>query len=214
MVYGDTWHNRQHMVLHPEETQSMTNEDYVQFVTTHIHQLYEMAMEHQERVVQRRLQHSSETPTEFEVGDHVLVCYPDRPPTKHTPKWRGPYTVVSKLNENRYQVQHCNTNSIIEVHITMCKPFTMHSSSGGSNQEEANDLREIAALDNSEAVIERILQHHYYGKGYGKTGPDKKKYDFEVKFINDEETKWLKYTEVADTEALDVYLQEHPDLHL
>ena len=101
--------------------------------------------------------------------------------------------------------------SIIEVHITMCKLFSMREVDG-TTQESA--LRDIAALDNSEEVIERILQHHYYGKGYNKVGPNKKKYDFEVKFINDDEPRWLKYSEVVDTEALDVYLRSHPELQL
>mgnify|MGYP001574672046 CR=1 FL=1 len=211
MVYGDTWHTRQHTVNLPAEVPRQTNEDYIQTMTSVIEQLYVVSEQHQETVVGRRLQQSVEDPMEYQVGDHVLVCYPDRAPTKHTPKWRGPYIVVTKLNENRYTVQHCNTMTMLEVHITMCKLFSMREVEG-TTPETA--LREVAVLDNSESVIEKIIRHHYYNKGYGKTGPDKKKYDFEVKFYNDDELYWMKYTEVKNSEALDVYLNEHPGLQL
>src|SRR3546814_8474052 len=69
-------------------------EDYVRQMVAAQVDLLQRSREFQERVVSERLKNSPPSPTSFEVGDFVLVAYPSRPPTKLSPRWRGPMAVV------------------------------------------------------------------------------------------------------------------------
>jgi hypothetical protein len=63
----------------------------------------------------------------------------------------------------------------------------------------------IAATDNDEYVVEAIIAHK------GKT---KRNLTFRVRWTGypPSQDSWLRYRDVKDLEALDVYVAEHPSL--
>ena len=60
-------------------------EDYIQQLQASQAALVAASQQHQEHVVAQRLKGSPATPTAFQVGDYVLVLYPNRPPSKLAP---------------------------------------------------------------------------------------------------------------------------------
>ena len=69
-------------------------------------------------------------------------------------------------------------------------------------------------MDTAESVIEFIYAHHYM-YNHNRAVKKKQHFDFHVRWLNQppSEDKWLSYNELQDTEALDIYLRQHPELH-
>lgn len=208
LVYGDGWNLAKGILDADRPDQDITTyEDYVQTINDVIKSLMSAAHDTQEKIIQSRIEASPDSPTHFDVGSYVLWEYPDRPPSKLMPRWRGPCIVVEEMSDgNRYLIQHLNTMKVSEAHITMLKPFIVRDLDG-------DELRELAAIDQGEEAIECILTHTY-------TGPARRKkksledYDFHVRWrgYDDSEDLWLPYAELKDTEALGDYLATHPEL--
>jgi hypothetical protein len=136
--------------------------------------------------------------TSFKIGECVLVSYPSRPPSKLAPKWRGPLMVIDVIDENTYQLQHLNDVSRIEkMHISRLRRYN----------DLLDNAAEVATLDKAEDRIERVVSHYPPGRIMKSR---KTKYDFEVKWqgYGDEHNLFIPYSEMKDTEALEIYLRE------
>lgn len=218
LLYGNA--SMTHSLLHEIKVQSNSSqdvsscEDQVQTLISSLEVMHRVAKEIQEKEVALRLSKSDKNDV-VEEGSYVLVNYPQRPPNKLLPVMRGPYIVVEvKSRGNVLVVQDINTLKVIEVHKTMCKPFNSGMLYELTQEEEQNLIMSLCAMDRAEETIVRIVNHHYYNKGYGKYGPNEKHYDFQVEWLNDPDNPnvWLSYSEVADTKAFHDYWQAHPKL--
>ena len=139
------------------------------------------------------------------VGEYVLLSYPECAPSKLSPKWRGPLIVVA-VDGNNYDIQDLCTLRVERFDISRLKLFrTLHS------QEE---LRELASRDRDEHVVEFIVDHAYSGSP-GKRHV-KSKYDFRVRWLGygDADDVWIPYSEAKDLQALDSYIEQHPELRV
>ena len=159
---------------------------------------------HQESVVSERLAKSPPNPTEYEVGDYVLISYTNRPPSKLTARWRGPLLVIAKEG-NTYDCQDLCTLRIQRMDISRLKLFQ----SGIS----VTEMKELAARDSDEFVVEFIVDHR--NKGLGKKKFLKSDLEFKVRWLGYDECddSWIPYSEAKDLEALDLYLKDHVELH-
>ena len=74
-------------------------------------------------------------------------------------------------------------------------------------------MREIAARDGAEFVVDEIVEHRVLSTS---VGAKKKKtaYEFKVRWLGYDpvDDTWISYMEARELEALDVYLQKHPSL--
>ncbi len=61
-------------------------------------------------------QHSQATPVHLDVGDSVIKRAPD-PSCKLTPKFPGPYLLISKLHLNKFKLLDPNKNVLEGVHV-------------------------------------------------------------------------------------------------
>jgi hypothetical protein len=140
-------------------------------------------------------------PTQFDVGQHVLVSYPNRPPNKLAPKWRGPLVVV-EVKGNTYVCQDLCTHKVVSFHISRLKAYNMDSTP---------DVTAVAAVDQDEWEVEEIVDHR--GPKHGRP---KSKLEFRVRWkgFEPEEDTWLPYAEVRELQALDAYTANHPELRL
>ena len=116
----------------------------------------------------------------LEPGDTVLLSVKGRRHNKLAAPWAGPYLIVDRPEEdegtNVVWVQHLATKVLSRVHVRDLKRCSL------DHYARIEDALPIAALDNFEYSVERILQHRPAGKrkaGKGKTRA-KKDYEFEV----------------------------------
>ena len=176
-----------------------TVEDYVQQLSVMQTAVLQASARHQDEVVARYLKKSPKLPTSFREGDYVLVSYPERPPTKLHPRWRGPFAVV-EVRGNTYLCQDLRTMKQMSFDVSRLKLY---------QQDPDRKPLDVAATEEQEYEVGQIVDH----RGSPRS---KSKMTFRVRWAGyqPEEDTWEPYTRVRDLEALDVYLGTHPELRL
>jgi hypothetical protein len=127
MLFGDNIHlNRGFLVSKSKQASEVKIvEDYIQQINIQLQNIISASQKHQKQIVQQKLANTPEQPTLFHEGQFVLATYPVRPPTKFSPKWRGPYVIVEKLN-NVYYCQDIINQKIIPFYVDRLKLFNMN----------------------------------------------------------------------------------------
>ena len=130
----------------------------------------------------------------FEVGQYVLLKYPNKPTGKLSGLYRGPIEIVAMDRSNIVQVRDLTTDKVSVVY-TSKQPAEMTS----------EELKELAGID----VDEEILCWEDWGRIF-------KNWKFRVRWEGYEPDgdSWLNWNAVKDLAALDTYSQEHPELKL
>ena len=110
----------------------------------------------QRRFTEKYLDASPDSPTRFEVGARVLMTYPNRPPSKLHPRWRGPLEVI-KVDGNTYTVRDVLTSADMDVHIDRLKPYV---------SDPVDDDDQVATFDDQVYLVESIVARwpHIPGK--------------------------------------------------
>ena len=88
-------------------------------------------------------------PTTFDVGDLVLVSYPEKPTDKLTPLWRGPL-VVQRVEHQTYYCQDLVTMQVSPFFVTRLKLY---------QDNETIAPMELAAADRNELIVNSIVGH-------------------------------------------------------
>ena len=160
------------------------------------------AQRNQKQYQDQYLSKSPPEPTELSPGDLVLARHrSDTAPSKLAPRLRGPYTIVERTGTNRYTAEHLKTQGRIDVHIDDLVPFR------GSRQT----AERAATIDcnNKEHFVDHIVAHKFEGR------PSLRSIKFLVRWSGwgAQYDQWRPYRVVHDVAALDLYLQDHPELH-
>ena len=72
----------------------------------------------QTKYLDKYLSSSPTTTSALHPGQLVLATQRgDRPPSKLSPKLRGPYKILERTGTNRYSAQHLFTNAVIDIHL-------------------------------------------------------------------------------------------------
>ena len=176
-----------------------TYEDYVQQLSAAQQAIVKSSEAHLRQVVKQRVRATPEQPTVFQTGDYVLASYPERPPSKLTPQWRGPLVVVHAVGTNRVLCQDLTTLKNVELHVERLKRYCT---------DRTEDPVAVAAADKEEFEVEAIVDH--------RTAKNKSGWQFRVRWrgYEPEEDSWLPYKQVKELAALDAYLEAHPELRL
>lgn len=156
---------------------------------------------------------SHEKIREFHVGDFVLQ---ERSATglsgKPCTRWTGPFLVLERReNDPSHPVldlMNLTDMKVKEASINDCRQFNTSWFNEDTLQRE---LVKLAALDDNEYVVERIVSHQPQGET--RTKP-LSKYLFEVKWQDFEDTTWEPYSSLKDLEPMDQYAKLHPGLGL
>jgi hypothetical protein len=127
--------------------------------------------------------------TEFPIGSHVLLAYPNEPPTRLHPRKRGPFQVVN-FHNNDYTLRDLVSNKELTVNITRLSPFLY--------DPLYVDPRLVALKDQEEFQIEAILAHR---------GNLNRKSTLEFR------VRWAGYDELSDTWEPWKYLRSTEQLH-
>jgi hypothetical protein len=139
------------------------------------------------------------TVTEFIEGEYVLVSYPNRSPDKFTAPYKGPMRITRRIREDLFKVLDLTSMEEKTVHVERLRKFN-----GQWNDESARD---IAARDQEEYSVESIVDHAGSLK-------NKRQMRFRIRWsgYDADEDSWLPFSSVRKLEALDNYVQAHPEL--
>ena len=135
-------------------------------------------------------------PDSFNVGYFVAVSYPERPPHKLTPRWRGPM-IVTAVHNNLYDCIDIISQNVLKIDFDRLKLYQLGRC----------DPIWVSAVDKGEFVVDSILDHQ---------GNPRRKSTlfFRVHWAGyePEEDSWLPHSRVKDLAALTVYVTAHPEL--
>jgi hypothetical protein len=178
--------------------EARTYEDHVQQLNEQ--EIIDASQKHLAKMIGDRLATSPTSPTVFREGDYVLVSYPEQPPDKLTPKWRGPLVVVepdSKLSQT-YLCQDLLTLEITPYFVDRLKRY---------NLREGVSPAEAALVDRDEWFVEQVISHRYENR-------PKSQMEFRVRWLGytSDFDSWLPWNQVRKLEALQRYVESKPKL--
>jgi len=191
----DNWNTNQY--------QALCSAEYLQQLTKMQQSLLENAQRHQNMQLQQYFKSSTEDIVTLQPGDYVLKTYPERPPSKLSPKYQGPFVVVDKMGTNTYSIQHCFTGRTIQADISDLRQFYL-------NDWDTTPIETVASWDfaHQEYVVNKIVTHRFT-KGRKLQGL---RFLINWKDFSDEFDEWKPYEEIKDLTCLDTYLLDHKDL--
>ena len=181
-------------VLEIPTTEISTYEDYVQDLNRELRQISSLSVKYQNKVIDKRMKKSPAEPTTFDVGDLVLVSYPEKPTDKLTPLWRGPL-VVQRVEHQTYYCQDLVTMQVSPFFVTRLKLY---------QDNETIAPMELAAADRNELIVNSIVGH----MGDPKS---RKSMKFKVHWQNLESSDdtWEPWENVKHLQVLDEYIAAH-----
>jgi hypothetical protein len=197
MLYGDTMTlNRALIDVFHERREVDNPEVYIQQFTSTLDNIISASREHQSEVLEEYLSKTPDQPDSFSIGDFVAISYPERPPHKLAPRWRGPM-IVTAVHNNIYDCIDIISQNILKIDFDRLKLYRV---------ERCEPLW-VAAVDKEEYVVDSIVDH---------TGDPRRKSTlfFRVHWAGyePEEDSWLPLNRVKDLAALTIYLAAHPEL--
>jgi hypothetical protein len=170
---------------------------YIKLLDENLKLLTEISKKFQEQLIAER---TAKTPiaeqNEYQPGDLVLwQLNPDDPlPTKLTPKFLGPYEVLSQ-EKNDVTCKHIVLGQVKVFHVTRLKMF--HGS--------YDEAYRLAMLDNDQYSIRRFVS--YRGNPTLRTTME-----FEIEF-EDGSCVWLPWSkDIFDTVQYEEYCRSRPEL--
>ena len=129
-------------------------------------------------------------PGDYILAEHHPVFNTKKVRGKLTPRWRGPYKVVTKV-VNHITAVHCGTNKVEELDILTVKAFNMTSE---------DDIALAIRYDVLDYSVFDILHHE---------GIDITDLMFEVKFPDNDEPSWVPFAFVVDHKDFKAYCKTH-----
>ena len=150
---------------------------------------------------------------EFQVGEFVLQ---DKKATKihgkPSTRWIGPFLVMDRRNNDAshpiLDLMNLTDMKVKEASIEDCRRF---NTSWFDDDSMLKEMAKLAATDENEYVVERIISHKPAGPT--RTQP-LSKYSFEVKWQDFAETTWEPYSGLKGLEPLDEYALAYPGLKI
>ena len=181
------------------DTTALDTSEYLTVLNQQLHDIVSASQEYQRTVETRRLSKSPANPTTFRVGQYVLVKYPNGPPDKLTPFWKGPM-LISKVENQTYWCQDLLSGRQTPLFVDRLKEFTP------SDQISNED---VAVVDKNDFIVEAILAHK------GKTKP-RSNLQFKVKWLGyplaNDNTDWIPWKQAKNLILIDDYLQSKAPL--
>ena len=150
---------------------------------------------------------------EFHVGDFVLQHKRGTSLSgKPNPRWLGPFLVMDRRNNDPshpvLDLMNLTDMKVKEASVEDCRIF---NTSWFEEENLLPELIKIAATDQNEYVVERIVSHKPIGE---KRTIPLSKYLFEVKWQDFEDTTWEPYSGLKHLEPMEEYSKNHPALKL
>jgi hypothetical protein len=131
-------------------------ENRVEDLDRTLQELREAAVQYQTGVIEERLSRTPENPTKYSLRDKVLVSYPERPPDKLTPRWRGPMEIVGVKGENTYSCRSLLDNKVEDFFVDRLLPYR--------SDPNMSDIA-AALTDRDEYLVDQIVSYSWHEPG-------------------------------------------------
>lgn len=128
-------------------TSSTADKSFASELTESLALVRKIALDHQSKIVQKRLLANPAIPTLYKEGDLVLLRN-DNPASKLQPKFLGPFEVLGQIS-NDVRVKHVIRHTVSVVHVEKLKIF----------RGSLEDAKKLAQLDFDEHHIDRFLAY-------------------------------------------------------
>jgi hypothetical protein len=198
LLYGDAiTPNRGLYTEWETKPQKLDSQDYVTNLNQQLRNIVTASQEFQKQVIAKKFEHSPDDPTTYNIGDYVLVSYPERPPDKLSTTLQGP-VIVDSIQGQTYYCRDLLTDKITPYFVDRLTPFKTDS---------VEDAKRISLADKDEYHIDKIIDH----VGDPKY---KKSLLFRVRWLGYEpsDDTWEPWKHVRNTKALQTYLDSKPEL--
>lgn len=186
-----------------ERRERMEAGDYVRALAEQQRAIVDAAQRQQQQVVGERLEQGEDAVElhEYAPGELVLASYPNRPPHKLAPRWRGPLEVAG-VDGNMIACRKIGDDKLVQIHRDRLRPY---------RQERTPQPLAVAAVDQDEFLVESVVDHRWRGRRRRRAD-----LEFRVRWAGYEpaEDTWLPYRAVSELAALDGYAAAHPELRL
>jgi hypothetical protein len=135
--------------------------DYVKTLNDNLRIICENSQKHLEAYNESNIARRNRTDKDakhiFNIGDYALVTYPNRPPHKLAPRYRGPMVIVDQKHPDIFVCRDVITEKDISVHVDRLLEFR-------HDKPPTDDFVALAAADHDEFAVEAIADHVGSGK--------------------------------------------------
>jgi phospholipid-translocating ATPase len=181
-----------------ESLKTITAEDYVQQLNEQLRAIVTASQKFQREEIQeikkkydKKHNIIGKPPLTLEVGDYVLMDYPDRPTNKALTLWQGPFVVIEVKDNDIVYCQDLVTNKINPIHIRRLSKYF---------PDPQYDPAEARKKDKELVEVEEILDHR------GQRTKHSLQFLVRWKDCPEENDSWERWSTVRDLENLDRYL--------
>ena len=189
--------------------------DYVESLMAWQNKLLEITEDIQNahfQKMEKRFNGTKSVVREFNSGDFVLqLRKATHSSGKPCTKWVGPFLVMNRRDNDPthpvLDLMNLTDMKVKEASIEDCRAF---NTSWFEEENLLPELVKLAAVDDNEYVVEKILSHSPAGE---RRKTPISKYLFQVKWQDFEDPTWEPYSGLKDLEPLEEYLKLHPELH-
>jgi hypothetical protein len=200
MRYGDSVSPTRGFTVQ-KDADFQTAEIYVQRLNAQLYDVLSASTTHTDRVY--RSLDKQDQPLNISIGDYVVVSYPEGPPTKLSPMYRGPMIVLETIRNDGYLCQDIITQTQLQISKDRVRLFKLPP------RFNVDSMQTLAAADHGEFAVERILDM--------RGDPKKKKsLEFLVKWkgYDVDENSWEPWSHVRNLQALDDFFQSRPGTYV
>lgn len=150
LLFGDSISCNRGLLFAFSEHGTSVVEDYISGLNDMEKHLVQVSRDFQDSVIRKYLASSPDNPDSFQVGDLVVVSYPERPPSKISVRWKGPYAIVAARSRT-YSCQDPVTLRVSDYDIERLRLW--------KSSDSTMPLDEVRLRDDCTYVVEAILAH-------------------------------------------------------
>ncbi|GKT34638.1 hypothetical protein ADUPG1_002845, partial [Aduncisulcus paluster] len=137
-----------------EKEEDLPDSEMVRMSQRYIMATREAARKAQDQSLERREQKAPKV--SFKVGDMVLVTFPEGPPTKQSPRWKGPWKISKIVSPWRSEIVNLDGHDAEIVGNDRLRTVVL--------REQEGELLKVQSRDNDEWEVDRIVSHMYGSK--------------------------------------------------
>ena len=134
-------------------------ENYGEMVSQQWNIALEIARQNVEKaqVTQKKYYDEGSAIISFKVGEKVMLAEPPNKPGKFNMKWEGPHTVITRISDLNYRIQHNYTKRVQVVHINRLKRYDKRPQKVKPNELKANLLKATSGVKENIENLENTI---------------------------------------------------------
>lgn len=155
IIFGDMFKTALPYVIPTDNLTRVPTHEYLQDLQKAQLQLIEASQSYiQKQVEVRESKYSQKyTVPTYDIGEYVLLLYPNRPSSKLNAVYRGPMIVLDRPHPDIYTLGDLITNKQFSIHVSRMVKFHVAATL------MPEDIIALAAADTDEQIVQEIIDH-------------------------------------------------------